>query len=176
MNMKKIIELLIICLMIVCLGACGKKEENKPEEPVNDNGQDETTETVEEPTDEPELTDEQLIAKLTEELSGEWYCPNIDPEQLVFNTDGTGHYAGLDKDLGFTYSIRIDRLDTPNNGRYTDDYMTIEYDDGETEEIIFLIGDEEITGYPGKTKLLFQTAEHGGYSGVMNYFDVWVKK
>ena len=182
--MKKLVESMMICLLSLSLAACGSSTnnstdgseiENKPEETADttaENPQESEGETEQE----TEKSDEQLIAETKEQLVGEWYCPSIDLEHLVFNEDGTGHYTGLDKDNEFTYTTSIDRLDTPNNGRYVEDLMTIAYDNGVTEDVIFLIGDEEISGYPGETKLLFQTTDHGGYSGVMNNFDVWVKK
>ena len=183
--MKKTIKLILIGLLSFSLAACGNSSNSSKEEPAGEDKPEETTETVTE-TEAPEgegeteaeaeKTDEQLIAETKEQLVGEWYCPSIDLEHLIFNEDGTGHYTGLDKDHEFTYTTSIDRLDTPNNGRYVEDLMTINYDNGVTEEVIFLIGDEEISSYPGETKLLFQTMDHGGYSGVMNAFDTWVKK
>ena len=171
--MKKTIKLLLVGLLLLSLVACGKSEENKPDETGTGNDQ---TEDVNEPEDPRELSDEQLIAQVKAELVGEWYCPIVELEHLTVNEDGTGHYVGLDKDVTFTYSIRVERLERENNGRLIDDIMKIDYDNGETEEVIFLIGDEEIVGNPGKTKMLFNTLDHGGYSGVMNFFDPWVKK
>ena len=172
--MKKIAELLLVGLLLIALVACGKSEENKPEEPQNN--EPEPTETVSEPADPRDLSDEELIAKAKEELVGEWYCAIVDIESLIFNDDGTGHYTGLDKNYDFTYSIGVRRLERANNGRLVEDLMTINYDSGDTEDLVFLIGDEEITGYPGETKMIFQTLENGGYSGVMNFFDPWIKK
>ncbi|MBR2676139.1 MAG: hypothetical protein IKE28_04435 [Solobacterium sp.] len=182
--MKKTVELITIGLLSFALAACGGSANSSTEATVTEDKPEETAETVADATQEgegetgqeAEKTDEELIAETREQLVGEWYCPSIDLEHLIFNEDGTGHYTGLDKDNDFTYTTGIDRLDTPNNGRYIEDLMTITYDNGAVEDVIFLIGDEEISGYPGETKLMFQTTDHGGYSGVMNNFDVWVKK
>ena len=54
--------------------------------------------------------------------------------------------------------------------------MTVNYDSGETEDIRFIIDYEGIVGNPEDLKMLFQTVDFGGYSGVMNFFDPWVKK
>ncbi|MBR0418408.1 MAG: hypothetical protein IJI66_04510 [Erysipelotrichaceae bacterium] len=54
--------------------------------------------------------------------------------------------------------------------------MTVNYDSGETEDIRFIIYYEGIVGNPEDLKMLFQTVDFGGYSGVMNFFDPWVKK
>ncbi len=181
--MKKTTELIMIGLLSFSLAACGNSANSNNENTAAEDKPEDTAETVietetpkGEDETEAEKTDEQLIAETKEQLVGEWYTPSIDLEHLFFNEDGTGHYTGLDKDFDFTYTTDIDRLDTPNNGRMAEDLMTINYDNGVTEDLIFLIGDEEITSYPGETKLLFQTMDHGGYSGVMNNFDTWVKK
>ena len=174
--MKKTGILLMICVLLLALVGCGSNGNNNNVETVTDSKQEETTETVNEPLADKDKSDEQLIAETKEQLLGEWYCPSIELEHLVFNEDGTGHYTGIDRDHDFTYSFVVDRLETTNNGRDIEYIMTVTYDTGDVEEIRFIIGDEGISGNPGDTKMLFQTPDHGGYSGVMNYFDPWVKK
>ena len=164
----------MVCLLLLSLAACGGK--NSTEETAVTGNEEEITETADGPVEEKEKSDEQLIAETAKQLVGEWYCPSIELEHLEFNEDGTGHYTGLDREYSFTYSFVVDRLETTNNGRDIEYIMTVNYDSGDSEEIRFIIGDEDIVGNPGDTKLLFQTVDHGGYSGVMNYFDPWVKK
>lgn len=175
-GMKKIVTFLMAGLVTLSLAACGNTAEQRTDAAAGESDAEETAETAGESEQEAEKSDEELIAETLQVLVGEWYCPAVDMEHLLFNEDGTGHYTGIDKDHAFTYSTGIERLDISNNGRDIEDLMTIHYDTGETEEIRFLIGDEGITGYPGQTKLLLQTMDHGGYSGVMNYLDIWVKK
>lgn len=170
--MKRLFTILMIALLSLSLAACEKKE---PVETIE-----EPDDTISEPVEnnEPsEPTDDDLLKEIKAELVGLWKCNGWEElEQLTFNDDYTGHYEGLDKSYDFTYSIVVDRLDTPNNGRDIEYVMTVSYDTGDTEDIRFITGDRGISGPEGVTKMLFQSIEHGGYSGMINNLDVWVKQ
>lgn len=173
--MKKLIALLIVCALALSLAACGGK--NDPTEPAGNETTAEAT-TAEAATDEAtepeetEQTDEDLLAELTERLTGVWGYPgdgSEDFEQLTFNADGTGSYRGVpDKQYTFTYAIRIDHRTYANGAPYVEYMIKLDYDNGVTEDNIFFFTD---TG-----KLAFHNAEDGGYSGQILFLDSLVKE
>ena len=171
--MKKLIALLLIAALALCLAACGGK--NGPTEPA---GNDETTAEAA-PTDaettepeETEQTDEDLVAELTERLTGVWGYPGDgteDFEKLTFNADGTGSYRGVpDKQYTFTYAIRIDHRTYANGEPYVEYMIKLDYDNGVTEDNIFFFTDSG--------KLAFHNAEDGGYNGQILFLDSLVKE
>lgn len=170
--MKKILAFLLAAMLTFSLAACGSARKDKPAE-TRDEQPAAAPQPVEEPEEtpeaDPETDDDALVEELKNILVGEWYVAILDLEQLTFREDGTGHYVGInDKDLSFTYRVYVDHMTYGNGVPYINNMLEIHYDTGETELIIFFFNEQGQMG--------FHNSDDGGYSGVINYIDVWTKK
>lgn len=183
--MKKLIVLLFAIVLVFSMAACGNSGKNDASTPDTDNtsAAPEATEAGTEATQAPEDTteaesadtqaeDAAAVAELTEQIVGTWAFPgdgSPNAEVLMFNADGTGDYQSIgDKHYTFTYVIYIDHRTYNNGEAYTENMFTITYDTGDVEDIIFF--------FTEAGKLAFHNSENGGYTGMMDNFDVYTKQ
>ena len=183
--MKKIIVMLIALALVLSMAACGNSGKNDASAPDTNNtsaapeSTEEGTEATETPEDttEAESADTQAedaaaVAELTDQIVGTWAFPgdgSPNAEVLTFNADGTGDYQSIgDKHYTFTYKIYIDHREYANGEPYTENMFTLTYDTGDVEDIIFF--------FTEAGKLAFHNSENGGYSGMIDNFDVYTKQ
>ena len=155
--MKRSILLFVIVMIIVFLSACGnpgsssEAEENKTQEEnstvaqTNDSSQTESTQVEEtyETVQETTLDCERLIEANRSELVHSWTqkekSSGDTSESLIFNSDGTGSYKGVDnKNYTFTYKISI--TPSKDDAYEADQKIIIKYneiDDSETRDFHF---------------------------------------
>lgn len=163
--MKKIIVMLIAVVLMLSLAACGNssKGNTASSDAQSTQAVEETAAETEAPTENPKM-----VTITNEELTGSWtYSGLEDVEKLTFNNNGTGTYVSLDgKDLSFTYAINPTTETYGNGEEYVDNHMIVEYDTGESEDIIIFFSEDQ--------HLCFHNSENGGYSGVMNFAE-WTR-
>ena len=163
--MKKFFAVLIAGLLVLSLAACGNSGGDTGETTADAIETEAVTEAPE--TEQPD--DTALAEAEKEKLIGSWSFPGLEGvETLTFNEDGTGTYDNMDGNhIQFNYLVTVDHQ-TYNNGEAYINYMlNMDYDTGESEDIIFFYTDEN--------HLAFHNSENGGYSGVMNFAE-WEKQ
>ena len=164
--MKKIFALLIVTVLVLSLAACGNssKDVTAAADAQVTQAIEETAAETEAPTENPKMA---VIGK--DQLVGSWTYPGMeDFEKLTFNDDGTGTYVSLDgKDLTFIYAINPTTETYGNGEEYVDNHMIVEYDTGETEDIIIFFNEDD--------HLCFHNSENGGYNGVFS-FPEWARE
>lgn len=168
--MKRLFAILIAAALVLSLAACsgsgssGKSDPTAAETTL-------TAELTEAATEEPaqtEADDAALIEETQKQLVGNWsYTGMEDILRLTFNEDGTGSYTGLDgASFTFTYTITPVHKEYGNGKPYIDKTMTVNYDNGETEDIVIDFLDGNLT---------FHTTDGGGYSGKMTDYGAWIR-
>lgn len=159
-------------LFMFCVSGCSSsKEESKPQETediaaaADVTTPEETATETSEPTEAPvEVSDEELAASLTHDLTGSWSYSNIDMENLTFNEDGTGTYKGISgEDLTFNYQVTVEHRAFSNGAPYDSYILNMDYSNGESEQNIFWFQNDE------HTEFALHDYEDGGYNGVLNF-------
>ena len=162
--MKALVNLFAAALLALALAGCGSSNGGDANAPKQDTTQPEQTQPADtQETTDAQPTDEELAAREVANLAGTWGHRSLTDERLVFNPDGTGTYQGIfDKDFTFTYTVTVEHR-TYNNGEvYDSNILTITFDNGVTEQILYFYQDD------AHTKIGLHNYEDGGYYGTLN--------
>ena len=171
--MKKLLAFLIVSALVFTLAACGGAgKDNVTDPPADDTASVPTQTDDADVTGDEEQNDDAAAEELKNQLIGEWGFPGdeTDIEHLTFGADGTGTYRSVitDKNYTFNYVVYIDHREYNNGEPYTESMLRMEYDNGETEDIIFF--------FTESGKLAFHNADNGGYIGAIDFTDAFTKE
>lgn len=169
--MKKAVLMILIIALLFSFAACSGKSTGKagdtsvsavPDIEISSESSLETS---------TEQNDEEVIKKQILKLTGEWNYAGEDVETLMFSDEGKGSYSNLNGEIyTFSYEVRVEHKEYNNGEPYINTVMKVNYDSGDSEEMIFFFNEEGES-----TVLAFHNLDDGGYNGFMT-FPEWTKK